>query len=213
LIRQARRRFPSAASWAARHAWPLCAKTSTKTSICGAHHAPKKRNTLTSSVGRWVGASPRDEGEPIHDNLSRVLGCTLPGKEAAATEEGANIGCGICYALRLRGEVPTVLCSLSSCNKAFHEVRKSSPPAPTLNPNSPCGGSYRRAWLNGCECCRQLDSRLGRFLGRVLTAPPKSWSRRALESHCPQDIIIVRASSSLPQSSTVILISVQFLII
>ena len=58
----------------------------------------------------------------MHVNLGRVLGCELPGKEAAATEDRASIGCGICYALRFKGDIPTVLCSLASCNKAFHEV-------------------------------------------------------------------------------------------
>jgi hypothetical protein len=58
--------------------------------------------------------------------LGRVLGCELPGKEAAATEDRASIGCGICYALRFKGDIPTVLCSLASCNKAFHEVRRTT---------------------------------------------------------------------------------------
>jgi hypothetical protein len=68
----------------------------------------------------------RDEGEAFHVNLGRVLGCALPGKEAAATEDRTSIGCGICYALRFKGDIPTVLCSLATCNKAFHEARTSS---------------------------------------------------------------------------------------
>ncbi|ELR23431.1 Fanconi anemia, complementation group L family protein [Acanthamoeba castellanii str. Neff] len=74
------------------------------------------RENLNANLDLW------DEGQALHVNLGRVLGCELPGKEAAATGDRASIGCGICYALRFKGDIPTVLCSLASCNKAFHEA-------------------------------------------------------------------------------------------
>jgi len=73
------------------------------------------REKLNSNIELW------DEDDSFHNNLARSLECTLPGKEAAATEDRTNTGCGICYALRMKGDIPNILCPHASCNKAFHE--------------------------------------------------------------------------------------------
>jgi len=76
------------------------------------------REALSARLSAW------DTGLGLVGNLEAALGDALVAAPASggAVSEGAPRECGVCYTLRLGGELPSVACENEACGAPFHRA-------------------------------------------------------------------------------------------
>jgi E3 ubiquitin-protein ligase FANCL len=85
-----------------------------KVSFIGATvQSSEMRKLFDSRIRDW------QTGASLKANLENALGIDLPAKEADDITM-SSFDCGICYAVRLGGEIPEIICSNIHCSKRFH---------------------------------------------------------------------------------------------